>query len=233
MDPFAPVKKSDVAPPSDLSKEIANKATNNKGFIPNFRIVQPVNSSPENQAGDWMLGNDNIGKEFEAVIALWRFHAVRFKNEQADAEDFNMSVDSAYNHEENEWLHQRITPGYQAILDKVVPDVPGVVSNCAGYDILFWLPEFNSFGIYLLARTALTMPRPSVLDVVKDYRGRTCKMTTYQAPTKKSYKWWLPQITLLDKTIEIPKTQEVADAVKLFMDPPGGRFDPNATSSVR
>lgn len=231
--PFAPVVTTGPIVKQDIDQEIASKATSSSGFIPNLRLIQPAASDQDNPTGSISLGKEeNLGNEIEVVIGPWRYHAIRFKNiNEVDKEDFNISVDSKYIPAENRWEHPHgLTPGYQEILEKAIPDKQGQISNCAGYDLLFYIPSMNTLASFLIARTALTMPKPSVYDTCRNYRGRKAIFYSQKAPSDK-FNWYIPGIRLLEGNGELPQTDLIADQLTKFFDPPGGRYNPEAANS--
>lgn len=189
-------------------------------FLPTIRIVQPASSDSENPAGSWsFMGQENLGLEVPVVIYPWRFHAVRFKNDSIDAEDFNMWENSVYNAVENDWEHPGYTPGYLEIKEKHVPDdYQGGISNCAGFDMAFYLPSHQTVALYLLAKTALSMT--NVYDVCKSYRGRRAILTSELKENKRGNRWYVPKIILEDGDADAPVNPElIAKQLESFLNP--------------
>ena len=233
MEAFEPTTETALATKTDIDSEIAKKASSGSLLI-NCKIVQKsskqidekdANGDPVYRPGDLTIfGGGNLGQSVEAVISIWRYHALRFKNmDEVDAEDFNLSEGATFNWSENSWtLPGGMTPGYREILQKTVPDCgakPGPqISNCAGYDILLWLPGIQEFVTFLLARTALTMT--DTYDICRANRGRCCTFGSQMLKSKK-FSWYGPKIELYtqDKELPMPKEDEAEEIIDKFLNP--------------
>lgn len=226
----APQVESGLAKPGDLDKEIVQKSAGD-GFIPGLRIIQGNNVDDDNPVNSYQLGTDtNIGREIKVVLSLHRHHAIRFKDNKVDAEDFNLTPNSYYNAAENKWYHpDGYTPGYREIMEKKVPDSQNpLISNCAGFDLLLWLVDHQKFATFLLARTALKMPEPNIFETARLYRGRTAILSAKTVGNK--FRWSIPQIRLLDEENSIPNDGATADIIQKFLNP-GVVYDPDATEA--
>lgn len=231
-----------VAPvpvPAPLSLRDQVSSTAGGGFLESLRIIMGTSDimkqeDSEARPGQWLLGKDKVlPKELPVFIGPWRYHAMRFKDNSVDVESFNLSPNSSFNPERNDWNHpDGFTQPYSDIKECVVPDNGMKLRNLCGFDILFYFPDIKKYGFYFIAGTAKTMPKPSIQDACIDNPNRLAYLGT-RLHEGRNHSWYLPTIRL---NVTVPEGHVWDEEVlKKFLDP--GIIDPimgtNLTSRPR
>lgn len=184
-----------LAKPSDLVNQLVKEQTSS--FIPGLRIAQPLSEilKDENagvKVGEYYLIDKPMGKNVKVRILCWRWHALRLKNNTVDAEDFNQTKDSKY--ENGQWNNTTYTPLFAEINAQAkAKGLPKGVQAMAGFDILYYLPDFNTYAFFFIAKTAL---KQDVHTVCMSNQLREAELGIKLIETA-SFSWYVPRITLL------------------------------------
>jgi hypothetical protein len=231
---FAPLAKTDTDTGDDVSREIERKTSGS--FIPQLRIAQ--SSMEQVQTGKAQIGEillstgENLGHQAKVVIGPWRNHAIRFENmTEVGLEDFNLTPNSIFVAPENKWVHpDGMTPGYREILEKRIPDNNDtdngpLISNCAGHDVLFWLPDQGVFALFLVARTALSMA--NIYPLSRTNRGASALLSAVMKSSKKGFKWQVPMLSLSEEQFDAPSEEASKEIMEQFLSP-GIMHDPKS-----
>lgn len=202
-----------------VDKQIA--AANSASIIMGIRIVQPqadVLMIPDTtfKMGDYSCGQDNLGNRIKVIIGPYRYAARRFKKDTLDAESFNLADGASYDYNTGNWTFPySVTPAFAEILQKKIPDNGKDLANIVGYDVLFYLPDFDRYVLYFIAKTALTMT--NVFNVCRENRGKIAYLGSEKAPSK-TYNWFIPTIAVAAQQPEVPFVFE-EEKIDLFINP--------------
>jgi len=201
---------TEITKPSEnnLVTQITKDQTSS--FIPGLRIAQPMSEilKEENtnvKIGDYYLIDKPMGKKVNVRIGPWRFHALRLKNNSVDAEDFNLSKDSKY--ENGQWNTTTHSPLFAEINAQAKSKtLPKGTQAMAGFDILLYLPDFNQYCFFFLAKTAL---KQDVHITCMNNQQREASLWVKKIETAQ-FSWYVPGIDLLPITQDqFPWDEEV------------------------
>lgn len=164
------------------------------GFL--LRLTQQYGESEKvkddkAQAGEFWLGDRNLGKVFNVVVGDFRSHATVFENNALAAESFDASSEA-----------------FQRIQKKAARYEKGYAS---GPEFLVWLPDVGKYATWHFKRSTLK----SAPEFAKA-RGKLVSASTKPVGKRKTK---VPTILAVsDNPYEAPTAEQTADAIEQFND---------------